>query len=616
MRATYRLQLSRSFNFERAASVVPYLADLGISHLYLSPIFKARSDHGYDVTDPRVINPVLGSFDALIEAGMPMIVDIVPNHMSASVDNPWWWDVLAKGRASDYARVFDIDWERGDGKVVLPFKGTNDHYPESGCYRLVEPKSGDRERNYRRFFEVNELVAVRVEDPWVFDLTHSFVIELVRSGVIDGVRVDHVDGLRDPGEYLRRLREALGPDAHIVIEKILSHGEELPADWPVDGTTGYDFIAAADGLFVDPRGLEQLRSGFPPFADVARQAKRDVLHELFAGEVEQLGGDEVVERIAALDVYRTYGEDDPRIEQLADPATAKGVEDTAFYRYPVLLSRNEVGCDPTRVTTVEEFHAFACERAPRTMNASSTHDAKRTEDVRARIDVISEIPDEWRALTEMWTNRLAPKIDPRDVENFYQSVIGSFVDEDDYLDRMLVVMEKSVREAKVETSWRDPNAAYEAEVEGFVRRALGDDEFVADVKRFLHRIEPAFMANSLGRVVLKIFTPGVPDFYQGCEDFRFRLVDPDNRAPVSFDAKGVKYELIKRCLALPREGAYEPVGVTGEAAGHVVAFRRGAVLVVVSRLVANLRSWGSTAVEGRPVGELLAELPVTVLPAD
>ncbi len=586
--ATYRLQLTQDFNFERAASVVPYLRDLGISHLYLSPIFAAKSDHGYDVVDPTRINPRLGDFDALVATGMPLIIDIVPNHMSASDENPWWRDVVKNGQQSEWARVFDVDWERGGGRV----------------------RFGD-ELNYRRFFEVNELVAVRVEDPWVFDLTHPLIIELVRTGVVDGVRVDHVDGLHDPGAYLRRLRDVLGPDAYIVVEKILAQGEELRPDWPIDGTTGYDFIALADGVFVQPDGLAHLAEGYPPFEELAREAKRRVLLEYFPREIEAIGDPSVVDRIVDLDVYRTYGEErDPRVEQLSDPAMAKGVEDTAFYRYPVLLSRNEVGTDPTQATSIDEFHAFAERRSPTTMNASSTHDAKRSEDARARIDVLSEMPDEWRSLTATWTKRFDPKVNPNDVANFYQLVVGSYVREDDYVDRMLAVMQKSVREAKVDTDWRDPNVGYEERVERFVRRALGDEGFARDIEELLRRIEPAALANSLGRVVLKIFTPGVPDFYQGCEDFNYRLVDPDNRAPASFHATGVKFELIKRCLRLPRGRAYSRVEVTGPEAGRVIAFRRGSVLVVVSRFVLGLVTWADTKVQGRRVGDLLAELPV------
>jgi (1->4)-alpha-D-glucan 1-alpha-D-glucosylmutase len=571
VRATYRLQLTASFGFAEAAAVVPYLRDLGISHLYLSPIFASKSDHGYDVTDPRIFNPRLGSFDTLVAAGTPMIVDIVPNHMSASDENPWWADVQRNGRDSEYARVFDLDFDTG---------------------------------RYRRFFDINELVAVRVEDPWVFELTHSFVIDLVRRGVVAGVRVDHVDGLRDPGAYLRRLRDALGPDAYIVVEKI----GEAPADWPIDGTTGYDFLAVADGLFVDPDGVRALARDWPAWPEVRERAKRDVLAGSLAGEIP----DELVEKTVALDVYRTYGEGDPSWEQRTPAVMAKGLEDTAFYRYPVLLSRNEVGTEPVDTTTIDAFHAFAAERKPTTMNASSTHDTKRSEDVRARIDVLSEIPDEWRALTARWNERYRPSINRRDVEIFYQSMIGAQPD----VERMWIVMQKSIREAKDETGWARPDEAYERAVEGFVRHVMRDEAFLREVDAFVERIGPAALANSLGRVVLKIFTPGVPDFYQGCEDFNYRLVDPDNRAPASFDASGVKYELIKRLLAMPRKGAYEPVEVTGCAAGHVIAFRRGAVLVVVSRLVAKLDGWGDTAVEGRPVGELLAELPVAVVTPD
>jgi (1->4)-alpha-D-glucan 1-alpha-D-glucosylmutase len=208
---------------------------------------------------------------------------------------------------------------------------------------------------------------------------------------------------------------------------------------------------------------------------------------------------------------------------------------------------------------------------------------------------------------------LQPSIDAHDVENFFQMVIGSFTQSDDYVDRLLTVMEKSVREAKVSTSWRKPNDPYEKKVASFVRRALNDASFMQDVIALEKRIAPAALANSLGRVVLKIFTPGVPDFYQGTEDFTYRLVDPDNRAPASFDATGVKYDLIKRCLALPREGPYEPLEVTGPATDHVIAFRRGPVRVVASRFVLRLRDWGKTRIKGGPlIGDLLADLPVAV----
>jgi (1->4)-alpha-D-glucan 1-alpha-D-glucosylmutase len=657
VRATYRLQLTKDFGFAEAESVLLYLEDLGISHVYLSPVLMAKSDHGYDVTDPTKLNPVLGSFEPFAAAvharGMGIVLDIVPNHMAADPQNAWWADVLEHGEASEWSFVFDVNWEKGDGKVTF----------------------GDRVRNYRRFFEINELVGVRVEDPHVFDVTHSKVLSLVRDGLVDALRIDHIDGLRDPLSYLRRLRDAVGDGVPILVEKILARGETLPKAWPVQGTTGYDFIDAVDGLFVSAGGFRRLRRGFPPYARVVADAKREMLNGPFAGEVSDivdlLGDDAprralreaLIEITVHLDTYRTYADGsgmpsgdrarvrvaagkakvrdvralrlvrdmllrcDPleavlRWQQLSGPAMAKGAEDTALYRYPVLLSRNEVGTSPGHAPLdVDAFHEWALARSRTTMNASSSHDTKRSEDVRARIDALSERPDVEQPTT--------------DIERyFFQTVLGSYVEDDGYADRIARVMLKSVREAKLETSWSAPDEAYEARIESYVRTALTDRRFVRRLARLLGDVESAAVANSLARVVLKVFLPGVPDFYQGAEDTYLRLVDPDNRAPAPFAGSGLKYEVTKTALDVRRrfadvcaKGSYEPVRAGDGAVAFVRRLRKRAVLVVVERpprgSTARLRVEGAwrDAFTGEvrdrlEVGELFTRVPVAILTTD
>ena len=695
IRATYRVQLSGRFPFAAARGIVPYLADLGASHLYASPILRARagSAHGYDVVDPTAVSPELGGDAGLRELvaalrahGMGLVADIVPNHLAASHENPWWVETLRHGPASPFARVFDIDWAAGGGRVRLPVlagppeRVAGDLRIDGGWvryhqhrfplapgtdrldqqhYELVEWRRAAVDGNYRRFFTVNDLVGVRQEDPEVFRLTHATTLRLVADGLVDGVRVDHVDGLADPAGYLERLGFALrqaggGADTPwVVVEKILQPGERLPA-WPVAGTTGYEFLAVADGVLVDPAAAgtfaeryRRLTGADPDPAELAVACKRERLLRDFRAEVagvaRHLPGDQaanraaVVELAACLPVYRTYVADrvtdadravltvardaaarrlDPagrqaltrlaaalllaspagapavrRFQQLSGPAMAKGVEDTALYRDTRLLARNEVGGDLGRFgRRVAELHAANAEREarwPASMLATSTHDSKRGEDVRARLTVLSEHPERWWALAERWTGRLAGPagVEPADALTLWQTMAGAWPLE---RGRCLAYMEKAVREAGLRSTWTDPDPGYERAVRELVERAYADRRLRAELEELVAEIAPAGRVKAAGLALLRLTSPGVPDTYQGTETEQLVLVDPDNRRPVAFGGDGsLKFRVTRAALRLRRErpelfAGYRPVA----APDQLVAFARGGdrLVVVVTRL--------------------------------
>ena len=784
-RATYRLQLTPEFTFDHAVEVLPYLAELGISHVYCSPILQAApgSMHGYDVVDPTRISADLGGaqgFDRLAtearSRGMGLIVDVVPNHMAtAGRANPWWWDVLLKGTESRYAGYFDIDWkpttssirdkvvlgvlgdrygheltsgaltlERYDDGTVVRYKGVGfpiaggsvdiakvngdpvalDAVLEQQHYRLEYWRSAQEELNYRRFFTVDSLIGLRVENPEVFEDTHRLLIDLVRQGLIDGLRIDHVDGLRDPAGYLARLRKAV-PDAYIVVEKILAPDEELPATWPVQGTTGYEFIAAADDLFVDPgseAAMTALYHAFSgeaqPYHEVARNARLEIMNTELAPDLERLSAllveicdadlhhrdrtrrelhDAIREVAAAFPVYRTYApppteEDENRVQAAIDEAArrnpeidpellalirdllaressfaaryeqftpgvmAKGVEDTAFYRFHRLVSLNEVGGDPgTFGRSVDAFHEW-CARAttrPHSMVALSTHDTKRSADVRARLDVLSEISGDWEQAVRRWAEHneqyRVHGYPDRNLEYLiYQTLVGAWPLD---VERLKRFVHKAAREAKVHTSWINPVPAYEDAVAQFATSITSDSEFMTDLETFIGRNQLVARGRlvSLAQTVLLLTARGVPDTYQGSELWTLTLVDPDNRSAVDFGARqkalremsrddgSVKLWAIAHLLRerssrpeLFAGGEHIPLQATGAKARHAVAFVRGPLLVVLPRLVAGLNGdWSDTALElpagtwrnvftGATVGgtcaiaELTSEFPVAV----
>ena len=787
-RATYRVQLHRGFTFEDARRIVPYLAELGISHLYTSPFLRARagSTHGYDVVDHRELNPEIGS-DADLAAltaelrahGMRLMLDLVPNHMGVlKADNPWWLDVLEHGEASEYAEYFDIDWAPADetltGKVLVPILG--DQYgavlergelalrfePAQGtlslwyyehrlpirpaeyprvlladverlahddaealrrmadrfaavpgnadaqgraatrgaeakaalaalcmksaavaalveanveringvagethsfdaldaliagqAYRVAYWRVAADDINYRRFFDINDLAALKAERDDVFAATHRRILDLVASGDADALRIDHPDGLLDPGEYFTRLsraaRAALGKKAprdsrgrsiYVVIEKILAAHEHLPTSFRVHGETGYRFMNEVNALFVDMRSRARFDRVYGSFVgthldfdDVVRRSKTQIVVHALASELNRLATTltrivkrdrrtrdftanairrALVQVVACFPVYRTYatseGEsaDDRhfvdwaiavakresatletpvldflgsvlrgdfvaqdadvaaaaqqfvrRFQQFTAPAMAKGLEDTSFYIYNRLASLNEVGGDPRIFgVTPSAFHRTTSRRArrwPHSLLATSTHDNKRSEDVRARIDVLSEIAAVWRLALRRWRhfNRRhrgvidgEPAPSRNDEYLFYQTLIGAWPLEpmgqaslDAFRARIQAYMQKAAREAKVDTSWVNVDTAYEAALAQFIDGALGALEpnpFIADFVPLQARVALAGCVNSLAQTAIKLTAPGVPDTYQGSETWDLSLVDPDNRRPVDY----------------------------------------------------------------------------------
>ncbi|TML24796.1 MAG: malto-oligosyltrehalose synthase [Actinobacteria bacterium] len=737
--STYRVQVRPDFDFAAAASIAGYLAELGVTHLYSAPILTAApgSTHGYDVVDPTRVSPALGGAEglaqlvqALRDNGLGLVVDIVPNHCGVAVPeaNPAWWSVLRDGPGSPYASWFDIDWARrrilvpvlGDGEDESALSIVDDELryhehrypiaPGTGAgtpqevharqyYELVNWRRGNVELNYRRFFAISDLAALRVELPQVFDATHAEPLRWVREGLVDGLRIDHPDGLRDPGGYLSRLRDGAGPGTWIVVEKILEPGEELP-DWPVAGTTGYDALREIGGLFVDPAG----RSAYPPrisWTEAARTGKTEAATRLLATELNRLArlipcvpaaAEALAELAADFPVYRSYLPDgerhltealararkrrpdlpfdelEPRLrcasddlavrfQQFTGAAMAKGVEDTAFYRWTRFIALNEVGGAPGHFgVPPEEFHAAARRRLarwPAAMTTLATHDTKRSEDVRARLAVLSEIPHEWRAAVARW-QAAAPLPDPDFAALLWQTVAGAWPIEEERLRGYAI---KAAREGAVHTSWADPDPTYEDEIVRSISALYSDPLLNKDVEQFVSWITPYGWSNSLGQKLVQLLSPGVPDVYQGTELWDNSLVDPDNRRPVDFgprrdllsqldsgwlppvDRSGaVKLLVTSRALrARPRLGpVYQPVPVEGPAADHVVAFDRGGVVAVATRLPVGLErrgGWADTVIRAPcqdmvdtlrrrsftgsriPVREILNPYPVALLVA-
>ncbi len=848
-RATYRIQFNPSSGFQAAREIVCYLAELGISDLYASPIFKARkgSPHGYDVVDQNQINSDLGTESDFEELSaeltkyeMGWLQDIIPNHMAYSYENTMLMDIFENGRASDYYTFFDVEWEHPyesiRGRVLAPFLGTffgealengeiklrydsddlrvsyydiefplkiesylnvfthqlgllkkrlgsdhpdftkflgimyvlknlppgeegqerydqiafakrmlwefyseNEHIkqfidkniadfngqagnPSSFSlldgllseqhFRLSFWKVATEEINYRRFFNINELISLKIEDDTVFNHTHSLVFKLLKEGKISGLRIDHIDGLYDPTKYLEKLRKRVG-QIYIVVEKILDLGEQLPRVWPIQGSTGYDFLNYANGVFCkkdNEKKFTRIYSRFTnfkkSFQELVEEKKRLILDKHMAGDVDNIanmlkkvssrerhGGDitlyglkmAMVEVLARFPVYRTYISDEAfreedrlhistavdkaarsnpglmhelqfikrflllelgdylseeenkqcvhfvmRFQQFTGPLMAKGFEDTTLYIYNRLLSLNEVGGFPeTFGVSLEEFHDFNKSRNdfwPHSLNATTTHDTKRGEDVRARLNVLTELPDEWEANVKLWSklNRRKKRTvhglkvpDKNDEYFLYQTLVGTFPffasEHPSFVERIKSYMIKAVREAKVHTAWLKPDHEYEDAYLSFVAQILQpskQNEFLREFFPFQKKVAYYGVFNSLSQTLIKSTSPGVPDFYQGAELWDLNLVDPDNRRPVDFSKRmsllrgikegvrtdslsliaellrrkedgGLKLFLIHKALAARKEvpavferGNYIPLEVRGTYRDHVVAFAR------------------------------------------
>ncbi|OMC56525.1 malto-oligosyltrehalose synthase [Mycobacterium sp. IS-836] len=645
VRATYRLQLrgeSSGFGFTLAdaENLLDYLDDLGVSHLYLSPILTAArgSSHGYDVTDPTSVSPELGGPDGLARLsaaararGMGLVVDIVPNHVGIDKpeQNAWWWDVLRHGRSSPHAPFFDIDWDVGDGRIILPLLGSDDDAtdltvdgellrlgqlalpiaPGTGGgtgpevhdrqhYRLVGWRNGVC--GYRRFFSITSLAGLRQEDRAVFEASHAEVARWFEEGLVDGVRIDHPDGLSDPCGYLARLRDLVGPDAWIVIEKILAVDEALEPTLPVAGTTGYDALREVGGVFIDPAGapaltalVESAGTDYHAMPELLRDLKIHAATDTLASELDRLrrsitaaaGTDhpQLPEAVTALlshiGVYRcdypglaailptalaetqaaapqlgpalqliaaalaADAEPATRLQQLCGAVTAKATEDCLFYRDARLVSLNEVGGEPRRFgVSVAEFHHRAATRArtwPQAMTTLTTHDTKRGEDVRARIGVLSQVPSLWTEFLARW-EIAAPSPDPATGRFLWQNIFGVWPVGGEVTEelrgRLHRYAEKAIREAGLHTSWNEPDPAFEEEVHRWLDTVL-DGPVAPALTELVAQLNPHAASDSLGQKLLALTVPGIPDVYQGTELWDDSLVDPDNRRPVDYGAR-------------------------------------------------------------------------------
>ncbi|WP_336646608.1 malto-oligosyltrehalose synthase [Microbacterium sp. USHLN186] len=773
--STYRLQITSHFTLDDAAKVSGYLHRLGASWAYLSPLLAATdgSNHGYDVVDHAHVDESRGGEAGLArfaaaarEAGLGILVDTVPNHVGVSAmrESRWWWDVLRLGRASARAVAFDIEWDRADDRVRLPVLGSSvdevlargelvvdptaaedapdgtlsyfehvlplapgtaalrDDLPallDAQHYELRYWEDQNDELNYRRFFAVSELAAIRVELPDVFADSHEEIVRWVREGLADGIRVDHPDGLDDPGGYLERLADATG-GAYTLIEKILEHGEQLPPWWRTDGTTGYDALAEIDRVLIDPDGVAALdeldqrlrrETQLPPapaWPDLVHDAKRMIADGLLQSEVRRLvhdlpygvvgAADALAELLACFPVYRSYlpagrehlrhaaqeavarrpdlataiGELEPlladpdlpvarRFQQTSGAVMAKGVEDTAFYRCTRLGTLTEVGGDPAvTALTVAQFHTAQQQRLaawPFSMTTLSTHDTKRSEDVRARLSVLAELPERWAEVLGQLRKVASTGHGPLD-SLLWQAAVGAWPIS---AERLTDYGRKAAREAAEATGWQHPDADFETGLEAL---AVAATEGAAGpiVEDFVNEIVGFGRSNSLSAKLLQLTGPGVPDVYQGSELWDLSLVDPDNRRPVDFaerermlqrldedvargelppidDSGRAKLLVTSRALRMRRDhpelfSTYRPGVVVGERAEHAIAVDRGGVIVVATRLpvgLAQAGGWGDTLLmnselpmvdvfTGRrfgagpvPLAELLAEYPVAML---
>ena len=796
--ATYRLQLHAGFTLEHARQVVPYLAGLGVSHAYLSPVLTAvpGSQHGYDVLDHTAINPELGGRPALErfaadchEAGLGVVVDVVPNHMALTA--PEWanaqlWEVLGGGPQSPTAHWFDVDWAALDGRFGLPVLGAPleqviaegqltldtgrqhegpaagepvlryfEHVlplapgtvPPAGGqappdlidvlerqhYRLGFWQDAEHLLNYRRFFEVDSLLAVRVEETDVFEATHGLLLDLHHAGVIDGFRIDHPDGLADPGSYLRRLTRACRPDTPIWIEKILEGPERLVDTWECAGTTGYDALAVLQTALTPADTTSAVDAawavtgGEPALHTVVAAAKRDAVDTLLTPETARLlrRAQEALpdedpsalarvldDLLVSVEVYRAYvrpgqdldpqsethlreaveraraGSDSPdlvrrvgevlvhpdasadpvaagdlcvRFQQVTGPVMAKGIEDTAFYRWHRLVALNEVGGDPSAAAGTEAMVGWAQHQAarwPRGMTTLSTHDTKRSEDVRARLLALAADPDAWQECTRAFADAATEHgVDGPTAHLLWQTIAGAGGDPAGGLgldeERLSAYLVKAMREAKEHTHWVGGDPAYEERVLALACSALADGPLREVVDRAVAANAGRIRSVTLTQKLLQLTLPGVPDTYQGCELVDLSLVDPDNRRPVNFaerterlarldtggaprDLSDEKLAVTATALRLRRErpasfaGAFVPLEV-GE---HLIGYRRGEdVLVLATRLPDADGSTPGHAVELPPgswvdrhtgvrhegkveTSSLLAGLPLALLAAE
>ncbi|HEY2042063.1 MAG TPA: malto-oligosyltrehalose synthase [Jatrophihabitans sp.] len=719
--STYRLQITADFTLFAAAAAVPYLRELGVGAVYVSPLLQATSGsmHGYDVVDHARVDVSRGGEAGLAalaaacrSAGLGLVVDIVPNHMGVSEaqENGAWWDLLTYGQSSPRAGWFDVDWAAGNGRILIPVLGDDaqlsrdltvvdgelryfEHrYPLApGSYRdgddpadvharqhyeLVSFRRADTDQNYRRFFAVTTLAGLRVEDDAVFDATHAEILRWVSAYGVTGIRIDHPDGLADPGGYLARL-VAVAPDSWITVEKITEPGEDLPASWPVAGMTGYDALAEVNGVLIDPITEASMTGLYTDLTGDEREweqhvadGKRLIATTILQAEMRRMarlvpdveGADVAFAELAiAFGVYRSYlplgaehlyqavetassrrpevaGAIEALLPRLTEPSDevcmrfqqttgavmAKGVEDTAYYRFNRLIALNEVGGYPgTFGLGVADFHASQQRRvdvAPSGMTTLSTHDTKRGEDVRARIAVLPELADEWEVVVRRLAE-WAPVPNPAFGYLLWQTVVATGLIE---RGRLHAFAEKAMREAADGTGWIDPESDFEDAVHAAVDAVYDDGAVRATVTEFADRLNSYGRSNSLTAKLVQLTMPGVPDVYQGTELWEDSLVDPDNRRPVDLETRSemlnvlvskgepppvdesgaAKLWIVTHALRARRDrpelfSGYTPLLVDGPLADCVIAFDRGGAITVATRLpvAVEYSGWTDTDLE-------------------
>ena len=753
--STYRYQLSSSFTLDDAAGDLPRLVELGIDAVYLSPVLTSTrgSDHGYDWVDCREVDPQRGGepawsrfIGAAQQAQLKVILDIVPNHCGIAdpAQNPYWWSVLREGRNSPYAHWFDIDW--ATGPILLPVLGEDGDLsglvlsqdateldlagrrlpvatgtaapgddPISVAarqhYRLAPWPSASTELNYRRFFTVDSLAGLRLEDESVFDATHERIFRMVDQGELHGLRIDHPDGLRDPGQYFQRLRARVGDDLWLLAEKILGDGEPMP-DWAIDGTTGYDALAELTRVFTRPASEARITASYRTITgdplDVAGHVlagKRTMINNSFGSEVnrilrclpEPMVSDARVDLRAALvelaihvPVYRSYVPTDRRpldetiattlrlspdmaaavgvlapvlgdagteasrrFEQLTGARTAKGLEDTAWDRYSRYLGANEVGGHPDRfATTLAGFHDDLTRRhrdLPHSMTTLSTHDTKRSEDVRAAMAALTEVPE----ALGLWSAAFADATDipDRSFAHLLAQTLAAIGPIE--RDRLHAYATKAMREAGTATSWTAPNEGFEQTVHDGVDLAHDDPVLRQQWLALRRQISAGAISNVLSQKLVQLTMPGIPDVYWGSEIIHEYLVDPDNRQIPDFariiaaahsplqlaqpTRDGAKHWVVEHALRLRRANptafdGYQPIMLDGPLQDHLIAFSRGGAITLATRMPITLRAsggWGEAAIDlagrwtnvftgtrlsGRcAVGKVLDRLPVALL---
>ncbi len=636
--SSYRLQLSQSFTLKDAEKALPYLQRLGIEMVYTSPCFEivVGSQNPYMITNPAKIAKSLGGEEAFTsfcvkcqELGLQHMMDIVPNHMAAHPENPWWQDVLEHGQSSPYASYFDIDWEDASKHGVTRLDAKNIH----GTI------------NYRRFFDICDMVGLNIEHDNVFQAYFQAIAGYVKNGWVQGFRIDHIDGLKKPRHFLDKVKASF-PHVFLYLEKILQDGELLREGWPVEGCVGYEVLYLIDQVLLDVEGEKPLTDLYQQvqeerFVDLPK-IKTNYLQKYLSSEVDRFSRwfgcskDELLVFLSHFPIYRTYIEEEGelaeedcqaiqqaskhctgsffpdevvkpthrkalmKLQQILPAVFAKGFEDTYNYRYLRLTSLNEVGGKPQNFSITNDYFHQRVQQLfqswPYTMHVLSTHDTKRSLDARMRLHCLAEDPDCFRENLSHWYQLLDPFESPRMMYFFLQSLLAISGERQE--ERVLSYMVKAAREGKYYSDHLTPDTAFERRLCTWVQKALRHKEFMKHFTLFKEQLAEAAERKSLSALVLQFGLPGVMDLYQGEELTAANLVDPDNRRSVDFDlccellqtAPPKKMEVIYAGLharsqyrKLFQEGEYKPLQTGADQVGFRRELNKQAAVVLVNK---------------------------------